>query len=86
MLDITKFDGVFGALEPYPFSRSFIQQAESYRKTSDGVLFIDRVLSALGQGKGTSRGLFFSVSCMAVAYPPSEHLPDIRACALCCRL
>lgn len=55
MLDITKFDRVFGALEPYPFARSFIQQAESYRKTSDGVLFIDRVLNALGQGKGTSR-------------------------------
>lgn len=76
MLDITKFDRVFGALDPYPYTRSFIQQAESYRKTSDGVLFIDRVLSALGQGKGTLRYLFCHAFCMTICHLPSACLHD----------
>jgi hypothetical protein len=54
MIDYTNFDRVFGAPTPFPYNRSFIQEADVYRRDFEGALFIDRVLAALGHSKGMS--------------------------------
>ncbi|KAH6653111.1 nuclear pore complex assembly-domain-containing protein [Truncatella angustata] len=54
MLDYTNFERVFGLLSPYPYNRTFIQEAESYRRSFEGALFIDNILAALGLSKARS--------------------------------
>ncbi|KAI0127592.1 nuclear pore complex assembly-domain-containing protein [Xylariales sp. AK1849] len=51
MIDHSNFDRVFGSLNPFPYNRTFIQEADAYRRSFEGVLFIDRVLTALGHSK-----------------------------------
>ena len=51
MFDYKSFDDVFGNVAPFP-DRSFYQETETFRRSYDGVLFIDRVLRALGITKG----------------------------------
>ena len=54
MLDYTDYDAVFGEAS-LPYNRRTIQAIEGRRKAMDGVLFIDRVLQALGIHDGQSR-------------------------------
>ncbi|KAI1870306.1 uncharacterized protein JN550_005234 [Neoarthrinium moseri] len=51
MLDYGNFERVFGSLSPFPYNRTTIQEADSYRRSLDGALFLDRVLAALGLPK-----------------------------------
>ncbi|CRK45794.1 hypothetical protein BN1723_001137 [Verticillium longisporum] len=54
MLDYTNFDEVFGSPVGNPYNKQALQEIETFRKGSDGVLFIDRVLNALGLSKAKS--------------------------------
>ncbi|KAF7536967.1 hypothetical protein G7054_g4126 [Neopestalotiopsis clavispora] len=56
MIDFGNFDRVFGPLSPFPYNRTFIQEAEGFRRSFEGALFIDKVLAALGLAK--VRGLY----------------------------
>lgn len=51
MFDYTDFDQVFGS-QAFPYDRKSIQEIDTFRKSLDGALFIDRVLKALGLTKG----------------------------------
>ncbi|KAM3540857.1 hypothetical protein ARSEF1564_006213 [Beauveria bassiana] len=51
MLDYTKFQQVFPANLQSPYDRKLLQDIDAHRKTLSGVLFIDRVLRALGIAK-----------------------------------
>ncbi|KAM3444291.1 hypothetical protein MY4824_000180 [Beauveria thailandica] len=51
MLDYTKFQQVFPATLQSPYDRKLLQDIDAHRKTLSGVLFIDRVLRALGIAK-----------------------------------
>ncbi|KAK0673636.1 nuclear pore complex assembly-domain-containing protein [Cercophora samala] len=48
MLDFTHFNAAFPTNGPSPYDPTFARQIETFRKSFDGVLFIDRVLRALG--------------------------------------
>ncbi|KAK0721449.1 nuclear pore complex assembly-domain-containing protein [Apiosordaria backusii] len=48
MLDFTHFNAAFPTDGPTPYDPTFARQIETFRKSFDGVLFIDRVLRALG--------------------------------------
>lgn len=52
MFDYTRFDHVFSPSAPFPYDRNKIQDIETYRKSFNDTLFIDRVLKALGLTKG----------------------------------
>jgi hypothetical protein len=54
MLDYSHFHAVFPSEGAVPYDHRGIQEIETLRKTFDGVLFIDRVLKALGIGDGMS--------------------------------
>jgi hypothetical protein len=54
MFDFTAFDQVFGPSSHFPYDRKFLQETETFRKSFDGALFIDRVLKALGITKGAA--------------------------------
>ncbi|KAK6952709.1 hypothetical protein Daesc_005002 [Daldinia eschscholtzii] len=54
MLDPSKFDRIFGSLDPFPYDRKVIQHLESSRRRLDGSLFIDRVMKALNLSKAAS--------------------------------
>ncbi|ETS73540.1 hypothetical protein PFICI_14486 [Pestalotiopsis fici W106-1] len=56
MIDFGNFDRVFGPLNPFPYDRTFIQEAEGFRRSFEGALFIDKILAALGLAK--VRGLY----------------------------
>ncbi|KAJ4155516.1 hypothetical protein LMH87_000756 [Akanthomyces muscarius] len=51
MLDYTEFQQVFPAALHSPYDRKLQQDIDAHRKTLSGVLFIDRVLRALGIAK-----------------------------------
>ncbi|KAI0448176.1 nuclear pore complex assembly-domain-containing protein [Xylaria telfairii] len=51
MMDYSQFDLVFGALNPFPYSRTVIVSIEASRRNLEGSLFIDRVLKALNLGQ-----------------------------------
>ncbi|KAL2753244.1 hypothetical protein ACRALDRAFT_1077616 [Sodiomyces alcalophilus JCM 7366] len=51
MFDYTRFDHVFSPSAQFPYDRQTIQDIETYRKSFNGILFIDRVLKALGLTK-----------------------------------
>lgn len=62
MFNYKDFDHVFGHVAPFP-DRTYFQETETFRRSLDGVLFIDRVLRALGVTKGTSiRGALYEVT------------------------
>lgn len=52
MFDYSNFGDVFPANWQSPYDRGALTEIESSRRTLDGVLFIDRVLKALGITKG----------------------------------
>ncbi|KAM0324858.1 hypothetical protein ACHAQA_007824 [Verticillium albo-atrum] len=54
MLDYTKFDEVFGPPVGNPYNKQALQEIDTFRRGSNGVLFIDRVLNALGLSKAKS--------------------------------
>ncbi|KAI1358252.1 nuclear pore complex assembly-domain-containing protein [Xylaria arbuscula] len=54
MDDYLQFNRLFGALDPFPYSRTVILSIEASRKSLDGALFIDRVLTALNLGRAVS--------------------------------
>ena len=53
MFDSKNFDHVFGHAAPFP-DRAYHQETETFRRSFEGVLFIDRVLKALGVTKRES--------------------------------
>ena len=59
-MDYTQFEQVFSADGHLPYDRKTLQDIEANRKKLDGVLFIDRVLRALGIAKGEPQ----STSCV----------------------
>ncbi|KAF2967809.1 hypothetical protein GQX73_g5739 [Xylaria multiplex] len=54
MADYSHFDGVFGPVNPFPYSRTVILSIEASRRSLEGSLFIDRVLKALNLGQVAS--------------------------------
>ena len=54
MFDYKNFTHVFGNVAPFP-DRAFHQETESFRRSYEGILFIDRVLKALGVTKCSSQ-------------------------------
>lgn len=52
MLDYTQLQQVFPATLNSPYDRKLQQDIDGNRKSLSGVLFIDRVLRALGIAKG----------------------------------
>ena len=44
MIDYSNYEKVFGSLGPFPYHRTYILEVESYRRSFEGALFIDRVL------------------------------------------
>jgi hypothetical protein len=48
MLDVTQFQAVFPIDGAKPYDQKGIKEIETFRKSFDGTLFIDRVLRALG--------------------------------------
>ncbi|KAK8087717.1 hypothetical protein PG997_002678 [Apiospora hydei] len=53
MIDYTNFDRVFGSMDGFPYGRKALQEADNHRRTLGGVLFIDKVLAALGFAKAS---------------------------------
>ena len=51
MLDFSQFSAAFPTDGPKPYDQNGVREIETFRKTFDGVLFIDRVLKALGIGE-----------------------------------
>ncbi|KAK4131436.1 hypothetical protein BT67DRAFT_155632 [Trichocladium antarcticum] len=60
MLDFSQFTAAFPTDGPKPYDQNGVREIETFRKTFDGVLFIDRVLKALGLGEAPA----------GKAYPP----------------
>jgi len=58
MLDFTQFQAAFPVDGPKPYDHSGVKEIETFRKTFDGVLFIDRVLRALGITEGEPSSTF----------------------------
>ena len=54
----TEFDQVFDLSLKNPYDRKTAQDIEAARSSFDGVLFIDRVLKALGITKGSVAATF----------------------------
>lgn len=52
MLDFSQFSAAFPTDGPKPYDQNGVREIETFRKSFDGVLFIDRVLKALGIGEG----------------------------------
>lgn len=59
MFDYSDFQQVFPAGAQLPYSKELIAKIEQSRKTLDGVLFVDRVLKALGLTKGMLIAVFY---------------------------
>jgi len=55
MLDFTQIQAVFPIDGPKPYDQKGVKEIETFRKSFDGILFVDRVLRALGitEGKHT---------------------------------
>lgn len=53
MINYTDFHQVFPAELQSPYDRQLQNDIDTHRKELDGVLFVDRVLKALGIAKGT---------------------------------
>jgi hypothetical protein len=54
MLDFAKFQAAFPTDGAGPYGANNVKAIETFRKTFDGVLFIDRVLKTLGLPEGWS--------------------------------
>ena len=52
MLDYTQFQAAFPTDGTPPYDAADLREIETFRKAFNGVLFIDRVLKALGIGEG----------------------------------
>lgn len=62
MLDFSQFSAAFPTDGPKPYDQNGVREIETFRKTFDGVLFIDRVLKALGIGEGTKPPIPYSTA------------------------
>ncbi|CAJ2509658.1 Uu.00g146840.m01.CDS01 [Anthostomella pinea] len=54
MMDISRFDRIFGPMNPFPYNRNILQRIEASRPDLGGSLFIDRVLKALDLSQATT--------------------------------
>lgn len=52
MLDFSHFAAAFPTDGPKPYDQNGVREIETFRKSFEGVLFIDRVLKALGVSEG----------------------------------
>lgn len=85
MFDYKDFTDVFGNVAPFP-DRAFHQETEAFRRSHEGVLFIDRVLKALGIAKCSSQGAFVLLSLVnriltlpqPRSTPPRRKMPSAR--------
>ncbi len=57
MLDFSQFSAAFPTDGPKPYDQNGVREIETFRKSFDGVLFVDRVLKALGVGEGAQQYL-----------------------------
>ncbi|KAK5630359.1 hypothetical protein RRF57_006074 [Xylaria bambusicola] len=89
MDDYLEFTRLFGGLDPFPYSRTVILSIESSRRSLDGALFIDRVLTALNLGQGKYKYIqpparlpqqFTSLPCSI--HPAVSHYPPKNKDAL----
>lgn len=84
MFDYKNFDHVFGHAAPLP-DRAYHQETEAFRRSFDGVLFIDRVLKALGITKGESRDAVSTTltevlrTAQQKYTPPGRRMPSARS-------
>ena len=62
MFDYTNLHEVFPPGLSNPYDRNFQHAIETHRKSFDGVLFIDRVLRAVGISKGTDQHSLLSAA------------------------
>ena len=74
MFDYKNFDHVFGNVAPFP-ERIYHQETETYRRSLEGVLFIDRVLKALGITKRKSPSSLTSMLAQDSECHHSQDLP-----------
>ncbi|RDA88628.1 hypothetical protein CP532_5828 [Ophiocordyceps camponoti-leonardi (nom. inval.)] len=74
----SRYDDVFPAKLKFPYDRPLQHEIEHHRKAQGGVLFIDRVMKALGVIKGSSSGVVdpsLTLALMAFQgrmYPPKS--------------
>jgi len=52
MIDLSDYTAVFPTDGRNPYQANDVREIENFRKKFDGVLFIDRVLQALGIAQG----------------------------------
>lgn len=81
MPDYSKFHAVFPLEGQKPYDANGVREIETYRKTFHGVLFIDRVLKALGIGEGSpplSRLPTRSVAILYLCIPANLPPPPLR--------
>ena len=67
MFDITQFQAIFPTDGAKPYDQKGIKEIETFRKSFDGTLFIDRVLRALGITEGED---------LPESRPPRPRLTD----------
>lgn len=79
MFDYKDFAHVFRNVGAFP-DRAFHQETEAFRRSHEGVLFIDRVLKALGIAKCSSQGalLLFSLVYTILTLPQPRYTPPRR--------
>lgn len=80
MFDYNHYEHVFPTSAAFPYDRKSIQETDTYRKSFNGALFIDRVLSALGltkgmqsQAKDLQQYETDPSPCAAKTYPPKQE-------------
>ncbi|RCI09241.1 hypothetical protein L249_1408 [Ophiocordyceps polyrhachis-furcata BCC 54312] len=79
MLMHSRYDDVFHAKLKFPYDRTLQHEIEHHRKAQGGLLFIDRVMKALGVVKGSSSSVIdLSVGSQLTAlegrmYPPKSE-------------
>lgn len=80
MIDYTNFERIFGQLSPFPYNRTVIQEAESYRRSFEGALFIDKILAALGLSKGRAHAIPIALRSRVLMKCSSQSIPaEIRS-------
>ena len=75
MLDFSQFAAAFPTDGPKPYDQNGVREIETFRKSFDGILFIDRVLKALGVGESAQRILSHIPFAITNSSPPGKVYP-----------
>ncbi|RDA93739.1 hypothetical protein CP533_0224 [Ophiocordyceps camponoti-saundersi (nom. inval.)] len=78
MFMLSEYDDVFPAKLKFPYDRALQNEIEHHRKAQGGILFIDRVMKALGVIKGLPSGMNPSLTLQLMElqgrlYPPKSE-------------